>query len=82
MGLTRVEESKVMPILWRQEIYYSNDVIEQYNMIIKKCCRAAIPFLEFEDMLSFKDLDYGLHSNSKRHKKMFEKIKQFLIDKK
>jgi lysophospholipase L1-like esterase len=81
VGLTKVEESKVMPIPWSdEEKFYDNDNIVKYNEVIKKICDDNdLPFIDLLDLLDPVDLDDGLHPNSEGHKKMFLKIKEFLL---
>jgi lysophospholipase L1-like esterase len=81
--LTPVDESKVMPVPWRTEIYYSNDMIEKYNSALKKfCVKNSIPLIDLEGILKIKDLGDGLHPNSTGHKKMHLAIKKFLLENK
>ncbi len=79
IGLTKVDESKVMPIPWSKEKFYDNDNIAKYNLVIKGVsAEYNLLFLDMFDLLEMNDLDDGLHPNSEGHKKMFLKIKEFL----
>jgi len=80
VGLTKVEESKVMPIIFsNEENFYDNNSIAKYDAIIKKVSDDNnLSFVNLFDLLEPSDLDDGLHPNSKGHKKMFLKIKGFL----
>ena len=80
IGLTKVEEKKLMPIPWStEEKLYDNDNIVRYNSIIEKVsAEHDLPFLNLLDLLEMNDLDDGLHPNSEGHKKMFLRIKKFL----
>lgn len=80
IGLTKVEEKKLMPIPWTtEEKFYDNDNITRYNSIIEKVSiEYNLLFLNLLDLLEIIDLDDGLHPNSKGHRKMFLKIKEFL----
>jgi len=71
VGLTKVEESKLMPIPWSdEEKFYDNDNIVKYNAVIKKVCdENNFPFIDLLDLLEPNDLDDGLHPNSEGHKK-------------
>lgn len=88
IGLTPVEESKMTLIDSSQgEISYRNDYIEKYNAIIREVCREKnIYFIEVFD--EWKKIKYkkllkdGLHPNSNGHKKIFEAVKEFLIENK
>jgi len=81
IGLTKVEESKVMPAPWSdKKISYDNDNIMKYNTVIKKISNDNnLPFIDLLDLLEPNDLNDGLHPNSEGHKKMFLKIKEFLL---
>lgn len=83
VGLTKVDESKTSPIPWSEAMYYVNKNIQQYNKIIKDCCRDNNTlFIEMFDLLDRDDLDDGLHPNSQGHQKIFEKVKDFLLENK
>ncbi len=80
VGLTRVDESKVMPIPWRENTYYDNENIEKYDLIIKDVCISnKIFYLHMLDLLNNSLLNDGLHPNSLGHEKMFLKIKDFIV---
>ncbi|MBU3896986.1 MAG: hypothetical protein KJ697_03595 [Nanoarchaeota archaeon] len=84
IGITMVDESKVTPIPWDTNKYYTNENIAKYNTIIKNICKDSdLLFLDLFD--EFNKIDYkkllhdGLHPNSEGHKLIFEKVKDFLI---
>ncbi len=70
-----------MPIPWSdEEKFYDNDNIVKYNSVIEKVCDDNnLSFVNLLDLLEPSDLDDGLHPNSEGHKKMFLKIKEFLL---
>lgn len=84
IGLTNVEENKVMPIPWGDKSEnYDNTNIDLYNSAIEETAnKFNIPFFNIFELLEMSELEDGLHPNSKGHQKMFEKIKEFLLDKK
>lgn len=83
VGLTVVDESKTMPIRWDNVKFYDVDNVSRYNSAIKKACQINnLFFIDMLDLLKHEDLEDGLHPNSRGHKKMFEKIKEFLLKKK
>ena len=87
LGLTPVEDRKVNPIPWAPEKSYRNEYVEEYNKIIKSTCsKNKIPFIEiFEEWVKsdYKNLlEDGAHPNSEGHKKIFETVKDFLIQNK
>lgn len=80
VGLTKADEKLTMPIPWAKEKFYDNDNITKYNSIIKKVStKHGLPFIDMFDLLSTKDIADGLHPNSGGHKKMFLRIKNFLL---
>jgi lysophospholipase L1-like esterase len=87
VGLTPVDESKTTPIPWNPDKIYKNENIKMKNEIIKSVCRKNnIYFIEiFEKWIKSdykKLIEDGLHPNSAGHKKIFEAVKDFLIQEK
>jgi lysophospholipase L1-like esterase len=85
VGLTPVDETKTTPIPWNADVSYKNEYIQKYNETIKTICgKNKIYFVEIFEKL--KELNYqelledGLHPNSEGHKKIFEIMKDFLIE--
>lgn len=84
IGLTPVDEAKTTPIPWNTDKSYKNENVKKYNEIIKSNCQEKdIHFVEiFNEWIN---LDYqnlledGLHPNSAGHKKIFETVKDYLI---
>lgn len=84
VGFNPVDESKTMPIPWSPEKYYTNENVKEYNNIVKSVSEESkLPFVEiFNEWMksSYKKLlEDGLHPNPKGHKKIFETVKDFLI---
>jgi lysophospholipase L1-like esterase len=80
IGLTPVNEKLVHPF---EGTYFSNEIIQKYNNIIKEYCRKnKIRFIEIYDKMSKLDytklLEDGLHPNSKGFDVMFKIIKEEL----
>lgn len=83
LGLTKVDEPKVAPIPWSPNKYYDNKNIEIYDAKIKEVCeKNKLFFIGMLDLLKDKDLEDGLHPNTIGHKKMFSRVKDFLVEKK
>jgi len=77
IGSPKVDESKVMPIPWRTEVFYDNNNIKKYNQAIKEICNEyKLEFIETFSLLEPKDFSDGLHPNTKGHTKLFEEIKK------
>ncbi len=83
LGLTKIDETKTMPIPWSPEKFYSNDNVAKYNLVIKKISNEYnLPFIDLFDLLKTNELEDGLHPNSDGHKKIFLKVKEFLFSNK
>lgn len=79
IGFKNCDESKTTPVSWGN-IFYTNKDIEIYNQIIKEVCeKNNILFLDTFGILKNGDFDDGLHPNATGHKKLFIKIRDFLI---
>ena len=85
IGLTAVDELKVNPNPWDNNKSYKNEYIEKYDFIIKSICKEKkIHFINIYE--EFNKLDYkklledGLHPNSEGHKKIFEIVRDFLME--
>lgn len=62
---------------------YDKENIIVYNNIIKKICeKEGVLFIDILNNMADEDFCDGLHPNSKGHQKIFEIVKDFLIDKK
>ncbi|MBI4147431.1 hypothetical protein HY494_02145 [Candidatus Woesearchaeota archaeon] len=79
VGLTKVDESKTMPVPWNLIAYYDNENIKAYNSAIETFCKKnKIFFIPLIENLKKEELDDGLHPNNQGHAKMFKKVKSFL----
>jgi len=79
VGITGVDESKMMPTSWDREKYYDNESIEKYNDAIKKVCEEkGSTFIPMEGIVGIADLEDGLHPNAAGHKKMFQTVLKVL----
>jgi len=86
IGLSPVDELKTNPIPWDKKMFYKNKRIKKYDNIIKSICQKNnIYFIDILDELWRLDykkmLEDGLHPNSEGHKKIFEIVRDFLIEK-
>ncbi|MBI4991649.1 MAG: hypothetical protein HZB99_00325 [Candidatus Harrisonbacteria bacterium] len=82
IGFKNVDEAKTKPVPWR-DIYYTNKNIKKYNEIMKKVCvEQKVLFLDLFGILENKDLDDGVHPNTKGHQKIYERVRIFLMDNK
>lgn len=80
VGLTKVVESKVMPIQWDTTKYYDNENIKLYDEKLKLITtKQNISYVHMFDLLNEKkDFEDGLHPNAKGHEKMFLRMRDFL----
>ncbi len=79
IGAATVDESRTTPIPWDTNIYYTNGMIEAYNLRVKTVCeRLGVRYIDiFEQFsrLNYKELlADGLHPNSAGHEMIFEAI--------
>ena len=73
VGLTQVEDEKVMPIPWKEGVFYDNENIKEYDSIIKEVCNEEkLFYIDMFNILELSDLEDGLHHNSLGHQKMAE----------
>jgi len=83
VGLTKIDESKLMPIPWDNTKYYDDENVSLYNAKVKEICeKNNLLFIDMEGVLENEDLEDGLHPNAKGHEKMFQWIKDFLTENK
>jgi lysophospholipase L1-like esterase len=81
VGITKVDEKRVMPIPWDKTKYYDNESIDLYNKKIKEVVENnSVYFIEMFELLKEDDLEDGLHPNSNGHEKIFLRVKDFLSD--
>ena len=73
VGLTNIDSNIVGTKFTAKRIAEFDKIIQE--VAIEKGCR----FIPIQGLLGIKDLSDGLHPNSDGHKKMFERIKDFLI---
>jgi lysophospholipase L1-like esterase len=75
------DELKTMPVSW-VDIYYTNENIKKYSRIMEDVClENKILFLD-AGLIDDEDFDDGLHPNAEGHRKIFERVKGFLIENK
>ena len=79
VGLTKVDETRLMPVPWDETKYYDESNGALYNAKIKEICeKNKLLFIPMLDLLSDEDLGDGLHPNSNGHEKIFLRVKDFL----
>jgi len=84
IGTTNVDESRTTPIPWNTDLYCTNNILKQYNIILESICKKhKVTFVDifeqFETKTDYENLlEDGLHPNTKGHKKIFEIVKEKL----
>lgn len=75
VGLTQVDEAKVLPVIWNRNKSYSNDKIKKFDNLLEKICSIEKEeYLKVYDKITINDLSDGLHPNIIGHKKLFYEI--------
>jgi len=83
LGTKRVDESKTNPVPWDKSVSYTNKDFEEYDKVIMKVAKKEkISYLKMSDLMNKEDLEDGIHPNIKGHEKIFQRVKDFLINKK
>lgn len=81
LSLTNVVESKLMPIPWVPNEYYTQQNVLAYNQHLKEICQKNnLPFLDVLDLLDDAELEDGLHPDSNGHEKMYLVVRDYLLN--
>ncbi len=79
IGITRVDESRTLPVAWRSDRHYLNERIDLFDSIIRDICEdKELPYLSVASALESEDLTDGLHPNTAGYDKLFGAILPFL----
>ncbi len=79
IGMKRVDESKTLPVPWREELGYRNADLERYDeMFMRVTEDVDVAYLSAADMLTDNDLADGLHPNEQGHEKSFIAVRDWL----
>lgn len=87
LGLTRIESDE--KFLWKLNKYYDNEIISEYDRDLKLileydteleniCKSNKINYIPMQDILQKEDFIDGLHPNTKGHRKIFERIIEYI----
>ncbi len=83
LGLHKVDESKTAPLPWDKDRYYRNKDITLYDRKLQLMAQKhGVSYLPMFSVLGKSDLEDGLHPNSQGHQKIFEYVRDFLVQKK
>lgn len=81
MGFERADETKTTPVYW-EDLYYWNKDIDEYNSALKEICNEeSVSYIPLADINSTDLSEDGLHLTESGHQKIFEKVRDFLIEK-
>ncbi len=77
-----VNEETTDSVSWNKDVSYRNADVKLYNGIMDLICREEeIAFIDVFGLLDInKDFEDGLHPNSEGHRKIYEKVKEKLIE--
>lgn len=83
VGLTPVDETKTNPIPWDEELSMNNEIIEEYDAMIRGYCSDnAIRFIDIFNTVDQEEfvklLPDGLHPDTKGHDELYKIIKPAL----
>ena len=75
IGLTKVDESKVAPIPWKNNVSFSNKKIIMFDSLLEDICQDnQVMYIEMFDLLKLDELSDGLHPNEIGHQKICDKV--------
>lgn len=75
VGLTKVDESKVVPVFWNKNKSYFNDKILEFDNSLEIICnKEKVLYLKVYDMITLNDLSDGLHLNNIGHQKLCDVV--------
>ncbi len=81
LGITSVDESKTCPIPWGPDKSYKNERIKEFNGIIESFCKQKnVKFIPLNDILSKDELYDGIHPGVKGHAKIYERVREELVN--
>ncbi|MDD4995637.1 MAG: GDSL-type esterase/lipase family protein [Patescibacteria group bacterium] len=81
VGLAGVDEKKTMPTTWDAELFYDDDNVIKYDNALKDICSVeGVKYAEIKSLLNHEDFEDGLHPNARGHEKIFQRVRDLLID--
>jgi lysophospholipase L1-like esterase len=81
LGLSGIIEDKVTPTPWDKNIFYWQEEKDKYNKVLQDfVSKNNLNFISLDGLLGEEDLPDGLHPNEVGHKKIFEKVKNYLVE--
>jgi lysophospholipase L1-like esterase len=78
LGNINVDESVINTVEDGEYSFFNNE-IQKYNSVLKKLAEdTTCSYLELFWLMKPEDLEDGLHPNTQGHKKMYERVKEYL----
>lgn len=75
VGLTKVDESKVVPVFWSKNKSYFNNRIKRFDNLLESICNnEKVSYLKAYTMTTLKELSDGLHPNNIAHQKICDAV--------
>jgi len=83
LGLNDVIDEMLQPFPWSSTgKCYSKDRVILFDKIIHDVCNEEeVSYIDMKNVITEQDLPDGLHPNAEGHQKIFERVKDFLIEK-
>lgn len=82
--LRNCDETKTMPVWWDEDLSFQNNELERYTLAMREICeRNSILYIDLPHLENSEfDEQDGLHPNASGHDKIFNRVKNFLEEKK
>jgi len=87
VGLTPADDAKTNPLPWAPNMVQKNEWTGKYDQVVKELCtKNRVPFVEVFGNWIKGDyrglLEDGVHPNAAGHEKIFEAVRDFLVNNK
>lgn len=80
LGLTDIDETRTIPVVYNEDKNYYQKNVEAYNAAAKEVSvRNGCIFIGLSGLMLAEELVDGVHPDSSGHKKIFKKIKDFIV---
>jgi lysophospholipase L1-like esterase len=80
LGLTDIDETRTVPVIYNEDKHYYKKNVEKYNTVARKLSEEnSCTFIGLSGLISEDELVDGVHPNASGHKKLFNKIKDFIV---
>ena len=80
LGLTDIDETRTIPVIYNEDKHYYKKNVQEYNTAAEELSeRNSCIFISLSGLISEDELFDGVHPTSSGHKKIFNKIKDFIV---